>query len=62
MDAEKFQFKLKFYKKDGNFKLPQKEFNFTCKDSEAAFTVSHVIQRQMPLNWQLFFETNLEIA
>ena len=39
MDNKQYCFKLKFYKKDGNFKIPQKEFNFTCKDSEAFFTV-----------------------
>ncbi|CDW87089.1 UNKNOWN [Stylonychia lemnae] len=61
MDSKQFCFKLKFYKKDGNFKIPQKEFDFTCKDSEAFFTVQHVIQRQMPLNWQQFFEKNIDI-
>eukprot|EP00347_Sterkiella_histriomuscorum_P002095 403369493 len=60
-NAKQYSLKLKFYRKDGNLKTPQKEFNITCKDSEAFFTVQHVIQRQMPLNWQMFFENNVDI-
>lgn len=54
-------FKLRFYRKDGNLKNPQKEMTFTCKNSESYFSVTHVIERQMPLNWQLFFEAKIEI-
>lgn len=32
-----------------------------CKDNESNFSVQHVIQRQMPLNWQRFFEEKIGI-
>lgn len=54
-------FKMRFYRKDGNLKNPQKEQTISCADAESYFSATHVIQRQMPLTWQKFFETNLEL-
>lgn len=52
---------MRFYRKDGNLKNPQKEMTISCKDAESYFSATHVIQRQMPLNWQQFFEKNIEV-
>ena len=54
-------FKLRYYRKDGNLKNPQMEQTFICKDADSYFSVTHVIQRQMPLKWQQFFEEKIEI-
>jgi hypothetical protein len=52
---------MRFYRKDGNLKNPQKEMTVACKDGETYFSATHVIQRQMPLNWQKFFENNIKL-
>lgn len=54
-------FKLRYYRKDGNLKNPQMEQSFICKDAESYFSVTHVIQRQMPHKWQEFFEKSIQI-
>ena len=45
IDTKPHCFRIRFYRKDGNLKIPQKEKNIVCESSEAYFNVTHIIER-----------------
>jgi hypothetical protein len=52
---------IKFYKKEGN-KGAQKEISIGSGDPEDFFKVLHVLQRQIPIQWQMFLEEKLQVV
>lgn len=51
---------IKFYKKDS--KAVQKEIMIWSYDPETFFKVLHILQRQLPSQWQNFLESKLEVV